>query len=79
MPSYRLYKLAPDGHIVVGEWLEAADVAEAKAKALAMCAGQPFRCELWLGAERLESFSCGEAEGGDGAQGGGGTRARTRG
>ncbi|MCR5872910.1 hypothetical protein LRS10_01075 [Phenylobacterium sp. J426] len=66
MPSYRLYKLGPDGRIAVGEWLEAADLREAQVKARAMCAGQPFDCELWLGAERLDAFSCGAASPADG-------------
>ncbi|MGA0605380.1 hypothetical protein ACO2Q0_05205 [Phenylobacterium sp. VNQ135] len=58
MPTFRLYKMTIEGKIAVGDWLEAKDVADAKAKAMALCAGQPFQCELWQGAERLDSFSC---------------------
>lgn len=70
MPAYRLYKLNADGHIAVGDWLQAADLDEATAKAKAMCAGQPFRCELWQGAERLASFACEPSTDEDGGSGG---------
>ena len=58
MAAFRLYKLTSDGKIAVGEWLEAEDLAAAKRMALDMCRGQPFRCELWKGAERLLAFTC---------------------
>jgi hypothetical protein len=58
VPTYRAYLLDPDGRIRWGEWIEAADQAEAERLAQAMCdAGTPT-IELWQGRELLGELPC---------------------
>lgn len=54
MPTYRAYILNPAGRITWGDWLEAADQAEAEAKAHAL--SDTGSVELWQGTERLAGF-----------------------
>ncbi|HEY8571296.1 hypothetical protein [Phenylobacterium sp.] len=62
MPTYRAYLLDPAGKIRWGEWIEAADQAEAEKLAHAMCdAGTPT-VELWRGAERVAELPCDTTE-----------------
>lgn len=58
MPTYRAYLLDPAGKIVWGEWIEAADQAEAEVKAHALCNGGTPKVELWKGAQRIAELPC---------------------
>lgn len=58
MPTFRAYLLDPRGKITWGDWIEAADLDEAEAKARALCdAGSPT-VELWQGSDRLADVPC---------------------
>jgi hypothetical protein len=58
MPTYRAYLLTPMGKITRGEWIQAADQAEAEAKAQALCDPGVPRVELWLGSKRVAELPC---------------------
>jgi hypothetical protein len=58
MATYRAYLLDPSGKITWGEWIEAADQAEAEAKAHAMCDKGTPAVELWLGDRRIAELPC---------------------
>ena len=58
MRTFRAYLLNPAGKIVWGEWLEAADLAEAEAKARELCKHGTPTVELWEGARLLSDVPC---------------------
>lgn len=58
MATYRAYVLNPAGKIAWGEWIEAADQAEAEAKAHEMCDQGSPTVELWQGRELLAELPC---------------------
>jgi hypothetical protein len=58
MPTFRAYLLNPAGKIVRGEWLDAADQAEAERLAHALCCAGTPKVELWKGAQRLAELPC---------------------
>ena len=60
MPMYRAYVLNPGGKIAWGEWIEAADQAEAETKAHEMCDQGTPTVELWQGRELLAELPCDE-------------------
>jgi hypothetical protein len=61
MLAYRVYKLNPAGRIVSGEWIEAANDAEARTRAHALCDAATPSVELWLGARRVAVLPCEDA------------------
>lgn len=58
MPTFRAYLLNPAGKIAWGEFIEAADQAEAESKASELCDGGHPTVELWQGAKRLAEVPC---------------------
>jgi len=62
MTTYRAYRLSPAGKITFGEWIEAANDAEAKAKAHEFCDESTPTVELWLGARCVAVLPCAEED-----------------
>ncbi len=60
MPTYRAYLLNAEGKITWGDWLDAADEAEAEAKARELCAQGTPMIELWEGPRLVAELACGE-------------------
>lgn len=60
MPVYRAYLLNAAGRITWGDWIDAGDLEEAKAKAAAMCTAGAPTVELWEGPKKLAQFDCGD-------------------
>lgn len=58
MPTFRAYLLNPAGKITWGEWIEAADLAEARRLARKMCDGGHPTVELWQGPRKLDQLAC---------------------
>src|SRR5689334_5230863 len=59
MRAFRVYKVAPNGHIVQGEWLDAPSVAAAELAAAERCVNDVGTCEIWDGPRRMAQFACG--------------------
>lgn len=58
MRTFRAYLLDAHGKITWGEWIEAADLAEAEAVARTLCdAGSPT-VELWEGPRPVSDVPC---------------------
>ena len=66
MQTFRAYLLNPQGKIVWGDWIEAADEEEAKVKAKALCREGAPTVELWQGPRPVAELSCEEEEAGRG-------------
>jgi hypothetical protein len=60
MPPYRVYRLNKAGRIVGGDWIDAADEAEARSTAHAMCDDDTPTVELWQAARRIAVLACNE-------------------
>jgi hypothetical protein len=58
MPMYRAYVLNLAGRIVRGEWVEAENLEEARAKARNLCDTASPVVELWQGPRRLDELPC---------------------
>jgi hypothetical protein len=58
MPTYRAYLLNAQGNIVWGDWIEAANEAEAKRKAHTLCRDGLPVVELWQGAHHVAELPC---------------------
>lgn len=58
MHNYRVYVLSPGGKIMRGEWLEADNEHEAKARVLKLCRPGDGGVELWSGGQRLAQIAC---------------------
>ena len=58
MPTFRAYLLDKRGRIVWGDWLEAADLAEAKEKAGQLCREGAPTVEIWEGPRHLADLDC---------------------
>ena len=58
MQTFRAYLLNPAGKIVWGDWIEAADQAQAEAKARELCKEGAPHVELWQGREMLADVPC---------------------
>jgi hypothetical protein len=56
--SFRVYWLDPAGKIKTGEWIEAADDAEARAKAHELCDHATPTVELWHGRRFVARLPC---------------------
>jgi hypothetical protein len=52
LPTYRLYRLDGAGRISAAEWVDAADDAEARSKAMLECPSGRF--ELWQNKRRVD-------------------------
>lgn len=62
MRTFRAYMLNPAGKIVWADWIEAADLSEAEAKAHALCRDGAPTVELWEGSRRVSDIPCDEAQ-----------------
>lgn len=60
MPTFRAYTLNAKGKITWGDWIEAADLEEARRKAHALCDRGHPTVELWQGAKKLDEVACKE-------------------
>lgn len=58
MQTFRAYTLSPTGKITSGQWMEAADLEEARRMARDLCAVEHAVVELWQGAARLARVDC---------------------
>jgi hypothetical protein len=58
MATYRAYTLDIAGKITWGEWIEAADLDEARRKAHALCDDAHPTVELWQGATIVTQVAC---------------------
>ncbi len=58
MAAYRAYRLNPAGRITLGEWIEAANDEEAKARAHDFCDEATPTVELWKGAACIAVLPC---------------------
>ncbi len=61
MPVFRAYLLDTAGKIVWGDWIECADLDEAKARAHELCDKGSPTVELWQGAKRVAKLPCVES------------------
>jgi hypothetical protein len=57
---YRVYRLNAAGAIVSGDWIDAEDESQARARAQAFCNEGTPSVELWLDARRLATLPCRE-------------------
>ena len=60
MPTYRAYTLNAAGKITWGDWIEAEDLEEARAKAHALCDQGHPTVELWQGPKKVGEVPCRE-------------------
>lgn len=58
MPTYRAYLLNAAGSITWGDWLEAADLDDARTKAHELCSSGAPTVELWRGVDHLATLAC---------------------
>lgn len=58
MRTFRAYLLNPAGRITWGEWIQAADLAEAEVKARELCNGGTPVVELWEGSTPVSDVPC---------------------
>jgi hypothetical protein len=58
LQTFRAYLLNDEGRITWGEWIEAADEGEARAKAKALCSRGTPTIELWQGPRKLAEDRC---------------------
>ena len=58
MQSYRIYWLDGRGRIKRGEWIEAADDADARRQARDLCDAGTFAMQVWQSARLVEEFEC---------------------
>lgn len=58
MLHYRVYRLNPAGAIVSGDWIEAEDEPQARARAETYCDEATPNVELWQGARKLAVLPC---------------------
>jgi hypothetical protein len=58
MQTYRAYLLDDSGKITWGEWIEAADLEEAEAKAHELCSEGSPTVELWQGKDLVAELPC---------------------
>jgi hypothetical protein len=58
MPTFRAYTLNPAGKITWGDWIEAADLEEARRKAHELCDDGHPTVELWDGPRKLAEVTC---------------------
>lgn len=58
MRVFRAYLLNAAGKIVWGEWIEAADLAEAQVKAHELCREGTPTVELWEGSRPMAEVPC---------------------
>ncbi len=61
MATYRAYLLNTKGKITWGDWLDAADLSEAEAKARELCSEGSPTVELWQGPKLVSEIACDEA------------------
>ena len=58
MKTFRAYLLDPAGKIVWGDWLEAASLEEAEARARELCRTGTPAVELWQGPRPISEVPC---------------------
>lgn len=58
MTTFRAYRLNAAGRITWGEWIEAADLAEAETKARELCTEGTPVVELWEGDRPVSEVPC---------------------
>ena len=60
MTTYRAYRVDARNHIQSGQWLEAANDAEARETAAELCDEETPVIELWQAARLVDEIDCAE-------------------